>query len=151
MTAVSFDSFNLDAFNYENIFLATKLNYYQFNSANIIRLTENLLYRNRLLNQEIDILYPNQGNLNRAKHDNESNVLMDKCLENQIDHEFILKTLWQRIYNEPVVMKFISMRYSNYANNLVASNGSSGENESGQQANSSQARLPKSIIPFPML
>ena len=54
--------------------------------------------------------------------DQDSNVLFDKCIENSVDYDFIVKVLWQRIYIEPIAMKFISMRYSNYANNLYFSN-----------------------------
>ena len=111
-------SMSASFFNFDQIFLATKTNFYQLNPASIAKLTENLLYRNKLLNHEIEMLFPTQGTLNRAKHDHDSNVLLDKCLENGFDHEFVLKTLWHRVYNEPIVMKFISMRYSNYMNNL---------------------------------
>lgn len=57
--------------------------------------------------------------LSESKIDHDSNSLFDKCLEYSIDHEFVMKILWHRIYQEPIVMKFISMRHSNYANNLL--------------------------------
>jgi len=98
--------------------LATKLNYYQLNSSTISKLTNNLLFRNVLLNHEIEILYPNHENLIGTKFDEESSLLFDKCIENSVDQEFVVKILWHRIYSEPIAMKFISMRYSNYANNL---------------------------------
>lgn len=86
----------------------------------ISKLTDNLLLRNSLLNQEIEILYPpTEISLKGSKFDLESDQLLDKCIENLIvDHEFITKILWHRIYHEPLVMKFISMRHTNYANNI---------------------------------
>jgi hypothetical protein len=110
-------------FAYDQIFLATKINYYKLNTELTAKLTENLLFKNKILNQEIEILYPNHETLTEAKSYRESNLLFDKCLENSITFEFIMKILWHRIYLEPIVMKFISMRYSNYANNLYLSGG----------------------------
>lgn len=110
---------SLKLFNYDNIYLATKSNYYKLNSSLVSKLTENLLLRNSLLNQEIETIFPkSEINIVDSKFDQESNSLFDKCLEYSIDHEFIMKVLWHRIYDEPIVMKFISMRHSNYANNL---------------------------------
>jgi hypothetical protein len=122
--------------NYDQIYLATKSNYYRLNSDNIDKLTENLLYRNSLLNQELEALYPNQNDIARAKYDQESTRLFDKCIQNSIDSEFILKILWHRIYVDLIVMRFISMRYSNYSNNLSAI-GSSNANK----PNSNQPKL----------
>lgn len=111
-----------DFMNYDQIYLATKMSYYQLNGLTISRLTNNLLFRNALLNHEIELLYPNRESLVDSKMDQDSNVLFDKCIENSVDYDFIVKVLWQRIYIEPIAMKFISMRYSNYANNLYFSN-----------------------------
>ena len=112
-----YSSFNL--MNYDQIYLATKSNYYQLNTNQISQLTKNLLFKNALLNQELEILYPEiYDHLNNSSYDKASNILMDNCIENEFDHDFIVKILWQRIYIEPIAMKFISMRYSNYANNL---------------------------------
>lgn len=119
----------LNLMNYDQIYLATKTNYYHLNGMTISKLTDNLLFRNTLLNHEIEILYPNRENLVESHMDQESNTLFDKCIENAIDHDFVLKILWQRIYIEPIAMKFISMRYSNYANNLFFS-----KNLQGQQS-----------------
>ncbi len=105
---------------FDQLYLATKSNHYKLNARLILKLTDNLLFRNKVLNQEIEILYPNYELILGSKHDSESDLLLDKCLENSIDHEFVLKVLWQHIYIEPIVMKFISMRYSNYATNLFA-------------------------------
>lgn len=103
--------------------MATKVNYYKLNLGQISTLTENLLFRNRLLNQEIERIFPKtEAAIIDSKFDLESNLLFDKCLEYSIDHEFIMKILWHRIYQEPIVMKFISMRHSNYANNSFAEN-----------------------------
>ncbi|CAF1020320.1 unnamed protein product [Brachionus calyciflorus] len=58
------------------------------------------------------------ANLNESKYDQESDALFNQCVENEImDHDFITRILWHRIYDEPIVMKFISMRQSNFANN----------------------------------
>jgi hypothetical protein len=113
LTTAMFEFNNLD-----QLYLATKSNYYRLNSRLILKLTDNLLFRNSVLNQEIEILYPNYELIEGSKADMESNELLDKCLENSIDHEFILKILWHHIYVEPIIMKFISMRYSNFASNL---------------------------------
>jgi len=104
-------------FSCDQMFLATKLNYYKLNTDLTSKLTKNLLYKNKILNQEIEILYPNHEKLNESKYYLASDILLDKCLENSINFEFVMKILWHRIYLEPIVMKFISMRYSNYANN----------------------------------
>jgi hypothetical protein len=108
-----FDFNNLD-----QLYLATKTNYYKLNSRLILKLTDNLLFRNSVLNQEIEILYPNYELIEGSKVDMDSNRLLDRCLENSVDNEFILKILWHHIYVEPIIMKFISMRYSNFASNL---------------------------------
>ena len=121
--------------NFDKIYLATKLNYYQLNSSAISKLTNDLLFRNALLNYEIDILYPNRENLIGTKFDEESSLLFDKCIENSVDQDYIVKILWHRIYSEPVAMKFISMRYSNYANNLhLASIGNRSNQTNNQTA-----------------
>jgi hypothetical protein len=91
------------------------------------KLTENLLFRNSLLNQEIEIMFPKSDTTSQqppctsladSKYDHESSVLFERCLEYALDHELMMKILWHRIYDEPLVMKFISMRHSNYANNV---------------------------------
>ena len=117
---------SLSLLNFTNIYLATKMNFYKLNLSQISKLTENLLFRNSVLNQEIEKLYPKHGENGSTEHiladskpDQESSVLFDRCLEYSIDHEFVMKILWHRIYQEPLVMKFISMRHSNYATNLL--------------------------------
>ena len=110
-------------FAYDQIFLATKLNQYRLNTELTAKLTENLLFKNKILNQEIEILYPSHETLTHSKNYTDSDALLDKCLENSITFEFIMKIMWHRIYLEPIVMKFISMRYSNYANNVYLSGG----------------------------
>jgi hypothetical protein len=115
-------------FNFEQIFLATKSNFYQLNFALISKLTEDLLFRNLILQQELELLFANpKETLIDTRFDKQSNMLLEKCLENSIDHEFVLKILWHRIYQEPFVMKFISMRYSNYSSNLFAEQASKNE------------------------
>ena len=54
---------SFDLMNYDQIYLATKSNYYQFNSLTISKLTSDLLFRNALLNHEIELLYPNREHL----------------------------------------------------------------------------------------
>lgn len=87
-----------DLMNYDQIYLATKMNYYQLNGLTISKLTKNLLFRNTLLNHEIEILYPNRETLLGSQFDRNSDELFDKCIENSIDYDFIVKILWQRIY-----------------------------------------------------
>lgn len=114
------------------------------NLGNISRLTENLLFRNSILNQEIERIFPkNEINIQDSKFDLESNLLFDKCLEYSIDHEFVMKILWHRVYQEPIVMKFISMRHSNYANNSFF------ENEDKQ--NEEYFSIAKNIPVFPLI
>lgn len=65
-----------------------------------------------MLQFEINNLFPNRhSNLNT---DVEPDELLNQCLEYAIDYEFIMAILWDRIYTEPFVMKFISLRNSNH-------------------------------------
>lgn len=138
---------NYESFNnifYEKLFLATKSHVYKLNIDQINKLTENLLFRNSLLNREIETLYSrNEINLNTSIHNTESNHLFDKCLQYSLSHEFIMKILWHRIYDEPLVMKFISMRYSNYVSNVqpVATANPSPQNEIKNNAHQSNDDL----------
>ena len=103
--------------NYDKIYLATKTNYYKLNVPAITKLTENLLFqRSSILNEEIEILYPNKEEFMNSTVDNESSLLFDKCIECAIDCEIVVKILWQRIYSEQIAMKFISIRFANYKN-----------------------------------
>ena len=65
-----------------------------------------------MLNQEIEILFSK-----RLVNIIEQDELFETCLESLISHDFILSILWKRVYVDPIVMKFISLRYSNYATN----------------------------------
>lgn len=109
---------SLSLFNYDNIYLATKTNWYRLNLNQIEKLTENLLFKNTILNQELEILYPAaEGKpevLTSSKSHVDSNYLFEKCLENWIDQDFVMKIMWHRVYEEPIVMRFISLRQSNY-------------------------------------
>lgn len=108
----------LNDFCNENIFLATANSYYQLDEQEINKLCLNLLYRSPLINQEIEVLFHQVKNLNETVHYKESDELFDSCVKNSIiDHDFIIRILWHRIYDEQLVMKFISMRHSNFANN----------------------------------
>jgi hypothetical protein len=100
--------------NYNKIYLATKANYYKLNMANISKLTDNLLFKSSFLKEEIEILYPNKADFSQSKLDKDSNLLFDRCIESSLDHEIIVKILWNRIYVEQLAMKFISLRYSSY-------------------------------------
>ena len=131
-------------FTCDQMFLATKLNYYKLNSELTSKLTENLLYKNKILYQEIEILYPNHDKLKETKYYYASDVLLDKCLENSINFDFVMKILWHRIYLEPIVMKFISMRYSNYANNSYI-------NISGKNSQMPNNNLIDQLAPFPFI
>jgi hypothetical protein len=128
------------------IYLATKSYPYRLNLYEIERLTDRLLFKNAILNQELEILYPKLVSLIDAEIqvkdstklstlDSKSSLLFDECLEknadetvsnleqpshvsiNQvqsIDQDFVMRILWHRVYTEPLVMKFISLRQSNY-------------------------------------
>ncbi len=102
----------------QQIFLATKTCSYMLNLGQISKLSENLLFKNNVLNQELEILFPqfcqDLSKILDTRNDRESNDLFDKCLEHLIDSDFIMKCLWHRIYDEQIVMRFISMRHSNY-------------------------------------
>lgn len=98
--------------------MATCNNYYLLVKEEIDKLTENLLYKNAVINQEIEVLFHEVKNLNESDYMKDSEDLFEHCVKNSIiDHDFILRILWHRIYDEPLVMKFISMRHSNFANN----------------------------------
>lgn len=108
----------LNDFCNENIFLATTNSYYLLDKQEIDKLCENLLYRNSLINQELEVLFHEVKNLDETVYMKESDDLFNSCVKNSIiDHDFIIRILWHRIYDEPQVMKFISMRHSNFANN----------------------------------
>ncbi|RNA00573.1 hypothetical protein BpHYR1_053079 [Brachionus plicatilis] len=111
------DSLVLKSFCAENIFLATVTNYYMLDQDQINKLVDNLLFKNSIINQEIEVLFNDVKNLNETLFMKESDELFDKCIKNSIiDHDLIVRILWHRIYQEPLVMKFISMRHSNFAN-----------------------------------
>lgn len=65
-----------------------------------------------MLQFEIDNLFPNK--VSDANTEAEPDEMLEQCLEYAIDYEFIMGILWNRIYTEPFVMKFISLRNSNH-------------------------------------
>lgn len=101
--------------NYDQIFLATRTNYYKFNTAMINELVENLMFKdNSILSDEINMLYPNKLDFFHSDADSQSSLLFDRCIESTVDHDILVKILWQRIYCDKSAMKFISMRYASY-------------------------------------
>lgn len=114
---------SLSYFDYKTLFLATKLAYFKLNEPSINRLINSLLTMNAILNHEIDMLFSNNTSTNQnTSNINKSDDLLETCIENSIDYDFIMAILWNRIHYEPLVMKFISLRYSNYATNVVNGN-----------------------------
>ena len=106
---------SLNYLNYKTIFLATKLSYFCLNETKVNELVNRLLTLNPLLNNEIAILFDNSIRLHSNMDRSEPDKLLEICLENSIDYDLIINVLWNRIHTEPIVMKFISLRYSNYS------------------------------------
>ena len=113
-------------FNYDRIYLATKRNFYRLNLNQIGRLTDNLLTKNGILNQELEVLFPldiepllggesNSVVVRLNKSQAESNELFERCVElGLIEAELVVRIMWHRVYTEPLAMKFLSLRQSNY-------------------------------------
>jgi hypothetical protein len=66
------------------IYLATKQSHYRLNVPDIDKLTENLLFKNRILNQELEILFPSSVN---TYYEAMSSALFDECLEKSENNE----------------------------------------------------------------
>lgn len=108
----------VNSFNFDKLYLATKTNFYQINSRSISGLTENLLFKNNQLSQELqDIYSKSEKELSRSKADIESNNLFQICIENSIDYQYILRILWNRIYTDTIAMRFISIKRYDYSDN----------------------------------
>ena len=106
---------SLNYLNYKTIFLATKLSYFCLNEQRINEIVNQLLTLNPLLNNEMLLLFDNKIRLHSNSDQSDPDKLLETCLENSIDYDFIINVLWNRIHSEPLVMKFISLRYSNYS------------------------------------
>lgn len=106
------------------IFLSTKSSKFKINSHQIEQLINLTLSKNIFLSKELDILF----SLDTIQTFNNTNYLLQDCLKYSIDYEFIMNLLWKRIYDEPIVMKFISLRNSNYINILNSGNQNEIEN-----------------------
>jgi hypothetical protein len=109
---------SLNYLNYKTIFLATKLSYFRLNENNINELINSLLTINPILNNELQMLFDNNIRFHSTDDNSEPDRILEICIENSIDYDFIINVLWNRIHNEPLVMKFISLRYSNYSTNI---------------------------------
>ena len=113
---------SLNYLNYKTLFLATKLSYFVLNEKRINELINSLLTLNPLLNNEIQLLFDNSVRLHKIVDYSEPDRLLEICLEHLVDYEFIINVLWNRIHHEPLVMKFISLRYSNYSTYNIRNN-----------------------------
>jgi hypothetical protein len=120
------ESVSVNLFEFQDIFLATKQAYFKISDAKINKLIKSLLNLNGLLKQEIDLLFSQQPQFNRTLDFNgdgsmnSSDHLLESCVECSINFDFVMNILWQRIHAEPIVMKFISLRYANYTANMAA-------------------------------
>jgi hypothetical protein len=130
------------------IFLSTKSSKFKINSHQIDQLINLTLSKNVFLSKELEILFSKDT---QTQFNNDKYYLLQDSLKYSIDYEFIMNLLWKTIYDEPIVMKFISLRNSNYINILNSSSQKEIENYLLSQQNPALNENQEQQTFFPVL